>query len=65
MLNALRLREGFTKTQFEQRTGLPYTVIADKVSVLQKQGLMDTTDEQVTTTIRGYHFLNSVLGYFV
>ncbi|MDH7944106.1 radical SAM family heme chaperone HemW [Pseudohongiella sp. SYSU M77423] len=65
LLNALRLREGFTKTQFEQRTGLPYTVIADKVSVLQKQGLMDTTDEQVTTTIRGYHFLNSVLGYFV
>ncbi|MAY54973.1 MAG: YggW family oxidoreductase [Gammaproteobacteria bacterium] len=65
LLNALRLREGFTKTQFEQRTGLPYTVIADKVSVLQKQGLMDSSDEQVTTTIRGYHFLNSVLGYFV
>jgi putative oxygen-independent coproporphyrinogen III oxidase len=65
LLNALRLREGFSKTQFEQRTGLSFALLTDRVSVLQTQGLMEVSGDQLRTTDKGYQFLNSVLGYFV
>ncbi len=38
LMNALRLREGFTAAQFEARTGLPVRVIADAWGRLSRHG---------------------------
>lgn len=65
LLNALRLREGFTRAQFEARTGLAFSTIGKRVECLQDRGLLDASGERVTTTERGYQLLNSVLEEFM
>lgn len=65
LLNALRLREGFTCEQFEQRTGLPFSQIAKQVESLQQRQLLHTDGGRIRTTDTGYQFLNSVLEAFV
>ena len=65
LLNALRLRDGFAKTQFETRTGLTFSTIGKHVEWLGERGLLDVTADRVTTTERGYQLLNSVLEEFM
>lgn len=65
VLNALRLREGFSETLFSARTGLAFSSIAKQVEYLTTKGLMQSTDGVVTTTDRGYQMLNSVLEEFL
>lgn len=65
LLNALRLREGFTCGQFEQRTGLPFSVIGKQVESLQQRQLLLMDGDRISTTDTGYQFLNSVLETFV
>jgi oxygen-independent coproporphyrinogen-3 oxidase len=65
LLNALRLREGFTISQFESLTGLPFSRHTKQVESLQHQGLLTVVGERITTTGRGYQFLNSVLEAFL
>ncbi|MBC52904.1 MAG: YggW family oxidoreductase [Gammaproteobacteria bacterium] len=65
LLNALRLREGFTAEQFEQRTGLPFSQIAKQVDSLQQRQLLHVDGNHIRTTDTGYQFLNSVLEAFV
>jgi oxygen-independent coproporphyrinogen-3 oxidase len=65
LLNALRLREGFTVSQFEKLTGLPFSRHSKQVDSLQHQGLLTVDGERITTTERGYQFLNSVLEAFL
>lgn len=65
LLNALRLREGFTVTQYEALTGLPFGALGKRVESLRHQGLLSIDGERITTTDRGYHFLNSVLEAFI
>lgn len=65
LLNALRLREGFTPEQFEQRTGLAFSQIAKQVDSLQQRQLLHMDDNRILTTDTGYQFLNSVLEAFV
>jgi len=65
LLNALRLREGFTVSQYEALTGLPFSDLGKRVESLTHQGLLTADGERITTTERGYQFLNSVLGAFV
>ena len=64
-LNALRLREGFTISQFESLTGLPFSRHSKQVESLQHQGLLTADGERITTTERGFQFLNSVLEAFL
>lgn len=64
-LNALRLREGFTISQFESLTGLPFSRHTKQVESLQHQGLLTTDGERITTTERGFQFLNSILEAFL
>lgn len=65
LLNALRLREGFTRSQFEQLTGLSFDLIGKQVESLQQRQLLRFDGERVFTTDRGYQLLNSVLEAFL
>lgn len=65
LLNALRLRDGFTREQFEQRTGLAFSEIAKQVESLQQRQLLQVDGNRISTTDTGYQFLNSVLEAFV
>lgn len=65
LMNALRLREGFTVSQYEARTGLPFEGLERTVSLLSQRGLLSLEGEWVTTTELGYQLLNSVLESFL
>jgi putative oxygen-independent coproporphyrinogen III oxidase len=65
LMNALRLRQGFSVALFEQRTGLPFSSIAKRVEYLTAQKLLSCVGEQITTTEAGYQLLNSLLEEFL
>jgi len=65
VLNALRLRAGFSVAQFEARTGLAFSTIGKRVDYLCEQGLLEASDTHITTTERGYQLLNTVLEKFM
>lgn len=65
LLNALRLREGFTIQQFESRTGLAFSVIGKRVEYLQSKLLLEVDGDRISTSTRGYQLLNSVLEEFL
>lgn len=65
MLNALRLHEGFTLTDFEVRTGLSRQAIAATLTELAGKGLLAWDGERITTTDLGRRFLNDVMGAFL
>ena len=64
LLNALRLRQGFSYESFEQRTGI------DKQRLLEAckntdPDLLVVTDTGINTSKRGFDFLNDVLESFL
>jgi len=65
LLNALRLREGFTIQQFETRTGLAFSAIGKRVEYLQSKHLLEVDGDRISTSSRGYQLLNSVLEEFL
>ena len=65
MLNALRLHCSIDKVLFEQRTGLPWSVVAEQVQDLVGQGFMYETDRQFGLTPKGQNFLNDVVATFL
>ena len=65
MLNALRLVEGFPLALFQERTGLPLTVIARELEEAEKRGLIERDVQRVRPTERGRLFLNELLALFV
>jgi oxygen-independent coproporphyrinogen-3 oxidase len=64
MLNALRLNAGFSQTLFEQRTGLPITLIAQPIERLVQRQLIEVDDDVIRTTALGRRFLDSVVAEF-
>ena len=42
LMNALRLKEGFSQNLFEVRTGNEFSVISSKISKLIESGLIET-----------------------
>lgn len=65
LLNSLRLRSGFSKAQFEARTGLAFSSIGKRVDYLRERGLLDASSTHITTSERGYQLLNTVLEEFM
>ena len=61
MLNALRLKHGFTKQQFETYTGLPMERILQPLETHIEEGLLIKDNNQIYCSIRGYEFLDDVL----
>jgi oxygen-independent coproporphyrinogen-3 oxidase len=61
LLNALRLRDGFTVERFEARTGMAWSGLAEKVSQAIDLGLLECRGEQVRATPRGWKLLDTLL----
>ena len=60
MINALRLKQGFSLQQFSLTTGLPADAISDGINTAIKKGLLIKTRDGVKTTDRGFGFLSEV-----
>ena len=65
MMNALRLTEGFPRTLFQERTGLPLEVIEHQLTAARQRGLLEITDTLIRPTERGQRFLNDLLEIFL
>jgi oxygen-independent coproporphyrinogen-3 oxidase len=65
MLNALRLVEGFPLALFQERTGLPFSVVTRKIEDAQAEGLVERDLQRMRPTERGRLFLNDLLQRFI
>ena len=63
MMNALRLVDGVEKELFEDRTGLGFDVVADKITELVDWGLMRA--RRLALTTRGFRQMNGVVARFL
>ena len=66
MLNALRLRDGFDESLFEQRTGLPADSLADAAAAATERGLIELSGaRRWQPTALGRRFLNDLQAEFL
>jgi putative oxygen-independent coproporphyrinogen III oxidase len=65
MLNALRLREGFSLTDFAARTGLPLSAIDGALRKGLAQGWLQQDGVWVRPTDRGFDFLSDLQSLFL
>jgi len=61
MLNALRLKHGFSKQLFEQHTGLSVKIIEQTLQTHITDGLLLQDEDRIFCSERGYGFLDDVL----
>jgi oxygen-independent coproporphyrinogen-3 oxidase len=65
MLNALRLREGFSLAHFMERTGLPISSIEAGLAQALSKGLITRDLSHVVPTERGFDFLSDLQSLFL
>ena len=65
MLNALRLKNGFSLPQFTERTGLPMTAIQKALDEAERKGLIERDFARVKPSVRGFDFLNDLQALFL
>jgi len=65
MMNQLRLRQPFSLTHFEQRTGLSDQIILPTLIQAQRKGLLECKGENWQVTIQGHRYLNDLLEMFL
>ncbi|MCF8148492.1 MAG: radical SAM family heme chaperone HemW [Sulfuritalea sp.] len=65
MLNALRLRHGFSLQEFTERTGLPLSAIEAPLKVAEGKGLIERDFARVRPTVRGFDFLSDLQALFL
>ncbi len=65
MLNALRLRDGFSLVQYSERTGLSMTAIEKGLEEAERKGLIERDLSRVKPTTRGFDFLNDLQALFL
>ena len=65
LLNALRIRHGFSESLFQSRTGLPFSSIGKKVEYLITGGLLQRRSGRIAASDKGYQLLNSLLQEFL
>lgn len=65
MLNALRLVEGFDVALFQERTGLEWRDVSDRIDDLVRRGLMLREGTRLKPSPSGLQFLNELLLSFV
>ena len=64
MLNALRLKQGFDITDFEQNTGLSVGYIEQRCKQAIARGLLEKKTKGYVATELGYLFLNDLINLF-
>jgi oxygen-independent coproporphyrinogen-3 oxidase len=65
MMNALRLTAGFGPRLFEERTALPLAVVWERIHAAEREGLLETTAENIRPSAAGRRFLNRLLRSFL
>jgi len=65
MLNALRLIDGFPLALFQERTGLPLSMVQTQLAEAERRGLIQRDWMRLRPTERGQLFLNELLTLFV
>ncbi|WP_218510391.1 radical SAM family heme chaperone HemW [Variovorax sp. dw_308] len=65
MLNVLRLKEGFTLSQYGERTGLSITAIQRGLAQAEQNGLLSRDLRHVWPTARGLDFLSDLQTLFL
>ncbi|MGZ0018382.1 radical SAM family heme chaperone HemW [Nitrosomonas sp. wSCUT-2] len=65
MMNALRLSSGFDTTLFQERTGLPVTVVQQQLDEAERRGLLVHDHLRIKPTVLGRRFLNDLLQLFL
>jgi len=65
MLNALRLKDGFTLMQFSERTGLAISAIQRPLKEAERLGLLARDLHRVWPTERGFDFLSDLQALFL
>ncbi|MCI0750118.1 MAG: radical SAM family heme chaperone HemW [Nevskiales bacterium] len=64
-MNALRLRAGFRVAEFEQRTGLPGSVLHPALNNAHRHGLLEEDESRVRASALGWRHLNTLLTLFL
>ncbi len=65
ILNIVRLKQSFTKIDFEKRTRLPFSYIEKKLEETIVKKLMRLENGKYSTTEKGWAFLNDVMAQFL
>jgi oxygen-independent coproporphyrinogen-3 oxidase len=65
MLNALRLKKGFSAELFTQRTRLDFNVVEQKLVEITQKGLLVTKENQYWPSAKGWAFLNDMMEVFI
>ena len=65
MLNVLRLKDGFKLQDFVDKTGLPFTAIAQGLDEAERKGLIERNLTHAKPTVRGFDFLNDLQQLFL
>ncbi len=65
MLNAARLKDGFSKELFEARTLQSFSDIEPKLDALIVKGLIDRNRKNYRPTEKGWQFVNDIVNSFI
>ena len=65
MLNSLRLRNGFQRRMFSERTGVPWSSLTKTVDKARSIGLLETNEDHIKPTDLGYRFLDDLVELFL
>lgn len=65
MLNALRLRSGFSLDDFVERTGAPLSTIEPGLKEAERKGLVSRQGLKIQPTERGFDFLSDLQSLFL
>ena len=65
MLNGLRLKEGFSRSLFESRTGLSIDIMRSELNHAENLNLLENKNNWIKPTPLGFNFLNNLQEIFL
>ena len=65
MLNSLRLKDGFSSSLFESRTGLLIKSLSSELGRAENLGLLENKSNWIKPTSKGFNFLNELQEIFL
>ncbi|MDB9975275.1 radical SAM family heme chaperone HemW [Candidatus Thioglobus sp.] len=65
MLNSLRLKDGFSSSLFESRTGLQIKSLSSELGRAENLGLLENKSNWIKPTSKGFNFLNELQEIFL
>ncbi len=65
VMNHLRLRSGFTQTDYQRRTGLAFDSLQPTLQICLERGLLKREQDRYFCSEKGWYFLDSLLEQFI